>query len=199
MCSAAFVELFLDNLALLKQLESMQSTKQASKANLREVRSVSTWLYCFLAYVYMAAATPDACSREILTYARLILRTGGDGWTTYNRLFREYAALDKSKRLDWTTLDPGLHQATFMQQASYGGKMCSHCLETDHADHKCALASVKNQGSDCGPSPCHRRRATIPTQVLAAPRDPGEHLYQSSCSAHCTCVNTHANLLLFVS
>ncbi len=40
-----------------------------------------------------------------------------------------------------------------MWQASYGGKICSHCRETYHADHECALASVKDQGSDRGPSP----------------------------------------------
>ncbi len=156
--SGAFVEmkdLLPDNLALQRQLQSMQSTKQASKAKLREVKSINTWMDCFLAY--MAAATQDTRSRELLTYARLILReslrTGGDGWATYDRLFREHAALDKSRRLDWTTLDPGLHQATFMRQASYGGKICSHCRETDHADHECALVSVKEQGSDRGPSP----------------------------------------------
>ncbi len=50
-------DLLPDNLVLQKQPESLQSSKQASKAKLREVRSVSTWLYGFLAY--MAAATSD--------------------------------------------------------------------------------------------------------------------------------------------
>ncbi len=105
-------------------------------------------------------------------------RTGGDSWATYDRLFREHAALDKSRRLDWTTLDLGLHQATFMRQASYGGKICSHCRETDHADHECALASVKDQGSDRRPSPpAIEEGAPLPFQDLAAPGDPGEHLH----------------------
>ncbi len=67
--SGAFVdmkELLPDNLALQKQLETMQSTKLASKAKLREVKSINTWMYCFLAY--MAAATQDTRSWELLTY-----------------------------------------------------------------------------------------------------------------------------------
>ncbi len=97
---------------------------------------------------------------------------------TYDRLFREHAALDKSRRLDWTTLDPSLHQATFMQQARYGGNICSHCRETDHADHECALASVKDHGSDRGPSPpSFEEGATLPSQDLPASRDPGEYLH----------------------
>ncbi len=133
---------------------------------------MSTWLYCFLAYVYTAAATPDACSREILTYTRLILReslqAGGDDWATYNRLFR---ALDNLKRLDWTT-HPALHRLLGHRQTIYTVPLLffSSCgrpamveksaptAETDHADHECALASVKDQGADRGPSPRHRRR-----------------------------------------
>ncbi len=115
--SGAFVDmkgLLPDNIALQLQLESLQVAKPASKAKLREVKSIQTWLYCFLAYI--AVATSDTRTREQLTYARLILRetlrTGGEGWAAYDRLFREHAALDKSKRMDWTSLDPGLHQAT---------------------------------------------------------------------------------------
>jgi hypothetical protein len=72
--SGAFVEmkeLLPDNLALQKQLENTQTAKQAAKAKQREVKTIATWVYCFLAY--MAASTTDRKTRDQLTYARLIL------------------------------------------------------------------------------------------------------------------------------
>ena len=148
-------ELLPDNMALLKQLEK-------SKAKLREVKTLSSWLYCFLAYI--AVATPDKHTRDLLTYARLVmreaLRTGGDGWAAYDRLFREHAALDKARRFDWTTLDSGLHQATFIRQAGPSGATCTHCAEADHSTKACALASVQDSPGrrDDSPPPAKRAR-----------------------------------------
>ncbi len=157
-------DLLPDNLALQRQLESLQPSKQASKAKLRKVKSITTWVYCFLAY--MAAATTDSCTRDQLTYARLILRetlrTGGDGWAAYDRLLREHAALDGARKLDWTSLDSGLHQATFMRQAGPAGRICSHCRETDHSDAECALAPAKDKAPISGQSPPHQPRGGAP-------------------------------------
>ena len=103
-----------DNMALLRQLDNFNADKSTSKAKLREIKTLTTWLHCFTAY--MAVQTSDPHTRELLTYTRLIireaLRAGGDGFLTYDRLFREHAALDKSQTLNWSTLEPGLHQAT---------------------------------------------------------------------------------------
>jgi len=46
-----------DNMALLRQLDDVKSDKAASKAKLREVNSLPSWLYCFMAY--MAVQTSD--------------------------------------------------------------------------------------------------------------------------------------------
>jgi hypothetical protein len=81
------------------------------------------------------------------------MRTGGDGWAAYDRLFREHAALDRAGRMDWTSLDSGLHQATFTRQASSGDRICSHCRETDHMDQECALAPVQDKPVDQAHSP----------------------------------------------
>ena len=52
------------------------------KSRLREVCTLPTWVYCFLAYVAMR--TEDDQVRDMLAYARLIIREsqrhGGAGW-----------------------------------------------------------------------------------------------------------------------
>lgn len=169
--SGAFVdmqELLPDNIDLLKQLDSLQHDRSTSKAKLREVKSLPTWMYCFLAY--MAVATNDPRTREMLTYARLVireaLRTGGDGWGAYDRLFREHMALDKGKTMCWSTLQPGLHQTTFMRHGdSKGGTTCTVCNESDHTAATCALASIRNPPSskrESSPPPPKRPRPNPP-------------------------------------
>ena len=167
-------ELLPDNMALLKQLENLQSDKAKSKAKLREVKMLSSWLYCFLAYI--AVATPDKHTRDLLTYARLVmreaLRTGGDGWAAYDWLFREHAALDKARHFDWTTLDSGLHQATFICQAGPSGATCTHCAEADHSTKACALASVQDSPGRRDDSPPPAKRARPSQQRPAVPPRP---------------------------
>ncbi len=62
--SGSFVdmkELLPDNITLQSPVESAQTAKSASKVKPREVKSITSWLYCFLAY--MALATSDAQTR----------------------------------------------------------------------------------------------------------------------------------------
>lgn len=40
-----------DNMALLKQLDNFSADKTVSKAKLREIKTLTTWLYCFTAYI----------------------------------------------------------------------------------------------------------------------------------------------------
>ena len=60
----------------------------------REVTSLSTWAYCFLAYV--ALQTDDHQVRDRLAYARLIIREAqrhrGVGWLDYDKVFWQQAA-----------------------------------------------------------------------------------------------------------
>ena len=81
-------DFLLENVALLQQLEAfgVQSTGSAfpgaPRPRLRDVSTLPSWLYCFLAY--MAVCTGDAHTRTMLVYARLIIREaqrhGGSGW-----------------------------------------------------------------------------------------------------------------------
>ena len=88
-------ELLTDNIALQSQLDALHSQPAvqlpaAVRPRLREVGSPLVWIYCFLAYA--ALRTPDQATRNLLTYARLLmreaLRHGGLGWLEYDRVFQ---------------------------------------------------------------------------------------------------------------
>ena len=88
-------DLLGDNISLLRKLESVNiattlpALPGTMKPRLREVSSLASWLYCFLAY--MALRCPDRETRDRLVYARLIIkeaqRHGGQGWLAYDKVF----------------------------------------------------------------------------------------------------------------
>ena len=97
--SGQFVDMrdFLsDHVALLQQLKAfgvqltVPAFPGAPRPRLRNVSTLPSWLYCFLAY--MAVCTGDAHTRSMLAYAHLIImeaqRHGGSGWLDYDRVFR---------------------------------------------------------------------------------------------------------------
>ena len=126
-------ELLSDNISLVHQLESIQGFSPlnllgATRIRLREITSLSTWIYCFLGYV--AIRTSDPTARDQLAYARLIvreaLRHGGAGWLDYDRAFRQQAAADPSLR--WNTILPGLQASTMLGHgSSQGAQFCTLC------------------------------------------------------------------------
>ena len=87
-------DLLADNVSLHHQLEDLQgvmtATPAAFRPRIREVPSLSSWMYCFAAYI--AVRTQDPQTRDMLAYGRLIireaLRHGGNGWQEYDRSFR---------------------------------------------------------------------------------------------------------------
>ena len=96
-------DLLADNISLHNQMEDFHghiwpSTPAHLHPRLREVPSLSSWVYCFCAYI--AVLTPDARTRELLAYCRLIIREAlrhrGMGWQEYDRTFRRQAAIDTS-------------------------------------------------------------------------------------------------------
>ena len=123
--------LLADNISLDNQLEDLHgqapvaSTPASLRLRLREVPSLSSWMYCFAAY--MAVQTGDREMREMLAYCRLIirkaLRHGGNGWQEYDRTFRRQAAIDNS--IPWNTLQPGLQAATLLGYSGGCGSMSS--------------------------------------------------------------------------
>lgn len=91
-------EMLANNIALLNQIESVQGTAAvsqfgANRLRLREVTSLATWYYCFL-----AITTADPTTRDQLAYAWLIIREAqrhwGSGWLEYDCTFRQQAVLE---------------------------------------------------------------------------------------------------------
>ena len=146
--SGQFVEmrdLLADNIALMSQLSSLHGTiplplTTVQRTRLREVPSLVSWMYCFATYV--AIRTPDELTRQMLAYARLIireaLRHGGSGWAEYDRVFRRQVAINPA--LSWNTLEPSLQAATILGHRSSEGVLCTICQECDHTASLCALA-----------------------------------------------------------
>ena len=168
--SGQFVEmrdLLGDNIALLNQLSSLHGTMTlplgtVNRTRLREVPSLVSWLYCFIAYV--AVRTGDQNIRDMLAYARLVireaLRHGGAGWLEYDRVFRRQLVVNPLQR--WNTLEPGLLAATVLgQRDPAGGTYCTYCRECDHVSSQCALAPLQQLVSN-GVRPYQRRLAESP-------------------------------------
>ena len=188
-------ELLTDNVSLLNQLETVQGSPMGymlgpTRPHLREVSSLSTWCYCFLAYVAMLTSDPQ--TRDQLAYARLLIkeaqRHGGAGWLDYDRAFRQQAAGDPSIR--WNTLVPGLQASTILGQRSSGqGPFCTLCREADHTRAQCALACLEPsssgpaQPSPTGQPPAPRRR---PRFCVSWNRGsclfPGQCIYRHVCA-----------------
>ena len=157
----AMKELLADNMALHGQLEELPS--QAALASrphrLREIDSPLTWVFCFLAYV--AVRTKDKETRDMLTYARLIIREaqchGGPGWLEYDKWFRQQQAALAVPH-PWQELNASLHAATVMSLRSGSNKLCKLCREPDHSEAQCALASLQ----------LSQPTATVPASSLQA-------------------------------
>jgi hypothetical protein len=89
--SGQFVEMrdmLTDNIALKRQMESFSSAYScvpalpgAMKPRLRDVSTLPSWMYCFLAYIAMRSE--ETTTRNLLAYARLVVREsqrhGGTG------------------------------------------------------------------------------------------------------------------------
>ena len=136
-------ELLADNISLYNQLEDFRGHASGLRPRIREVPSLSSWVYCFAAY--MAVLTPDPRTREMLAYCRLIfseaLKHGGNGWLEYDQTFRRQLAVDPF--LPWHSLVPGLQAAAILSTCPSGGQFCTICCEPDHSAGQCALSVVQ--------------------------------------------------------
>ena len=131
-------DLLADNISLHNQLEDFHShiwpsTPAHLRPRLREVPSLSSWVYCFCAYI--AVLTPYACTRELLAYS------SGRPCATEERagksMTEHFSAIDTS--LPWNVLVPGLQAATLLgNRSSPPGLFCGLCREPDHSTGQCA-------------------------------------------------------------
>ena len=192
-------DLLVDNMALYDQLESLHrqlmigSTPGVLRTRLREVPSLISWVYCFLAYVTVRATDPVMC--DMLTYCRLIireaLRHGGRGWQDYDRTFRSQAAIDQTMR--WNVILPELQACTILGQRSAGGMYCSLCTGIDHSISQCALSVLQQPltthvpASNRRPSNLGDRRPSgIPIPICSS-WNAGRCIYPGTCSFRHVC------------
>ena len=126
-------ELLPDNMALHSQLDSLpgQVAVTARPHCLREIDYPLTWVFCFLTYI--AVCTDDAATRDMLTYARLIIREaqshGGLGWLEYDKWFRQQQAA-RTLQHPWNELNASLHASTVMSLRAGVNRACKFCRGT---------------------------------------------------------------------
>ena len=140
-------ELLPDNIGLLRHLQAPDSPNalvplaSSSRPRLREVNSLLSWTLCFTTYIAVLVESHPGVVRSRWAYFALIVaearRNGGDGWQSYNAIFRQNATEDEG--VDWTRLDTSLHGATFVAQSSGTGSVCLYCSASDHSPRDCTL------------------------------------------------------------
>ena len=95
-------ELLPDNIGLLQHLQASGSHSAiaplatGSRPRLREANSLLSWALCFTSYVAILVESHPGLVRSHLAYFMLIIaearRIGGDGWQSYDAIFRQNAA-----------------------------------------------------------------------------------------------------------
>ena len=194
-------ELLTDNIALLRQLEEVQPNtavfhqSPGTHPRLRDISSILTWVYCFLAYCMVR--TDDQFVRGLLTYDRLGLREarryGGSGWIEYDHIFRQQAATDPC--IQWNALSPSLVALTFLGSRTDQGAFCTLCQEVDHSPQDCALRVLWEPPISCPQGttesqPCplvsHRMRPETLERICVS-WNKGRCAYPGSCTLKHKC------------
>ena len=104
---------------------------------------------------YIAIRTPDQATRDMLTYARLLIKEArkhsGEGWKAYDTVFQENAAI--APLTDWTKIESSLHATSFIANRSGDSVFCS---ESDHTSDDCAVSIVKQGPAKKSPDAPHK-------------------------------------------
>ena len=195
----AMKELLSDNMALHSQLEDFpaQTALAACPHRLREIESPLSCFFCFLAYI--AVRTSGKETRDMLTYARLVIREaqchGGAGWLEYDKWFRQQQAALATPQ-PWNELNASLHAATVMSLRAGDKKPCRLCREPDHTDSQCALASLQfpqpqqHQPSSSSSPPASRRVARPETlERICSSWNKGRCAFPGTCRFRHVCAS----------
>ena len=101
----------------------------------REVPDLLSWIQCFGTYISVVVTKSPAKVKQLLAYQTMIVREacrcGGKGWQAYDSMFCQQAA--NNPTTDWSQLNNSLYSVTFLANQNGRGRICEHCLETDHA------------------------------------------------------------------
>ena len=165
-------ELLPDNMELSRRMSREPASdrhRTSGNSMMREVKSLLTWVQCFVTYVAVVVSAHPSRVQEMLAYARLIvreaLRNGGDGWRSYDAMFRKLAATDPS--LSWGKVLPSLYATTFLASRVTTATSCEQCLEGDHGTGDCALAALQKStttapGATASTEPIPQRASHTP-------------------------------------
>ena len=101
-------ELLADNILLLQELKSLPGSSPSfmqfpavARPRLHEVRSMTVWLYCFLAY--MAIRTTDPATRDQLgsCSGSPTITTGRGGWNMIGHSVNKLLSIHQSGGIPW--------------------------------------------------------------------------------------------------
>ena len=180
--SLQFVELkeFLpDNVELIKKLEAIDraaftGVPPSQRPKLRDIPNIAAWAYCFSQYLAVLAVSHPHLIKDRLAYMCLLIsearRNGGRGWSDYDTLFRQHAAVGDQDptcpeaRMDWSRLDASLHATYLVGGRDRDGRQCRLCGGVDHEADSCALKALMS----------HSRPESRPPS-MAAPSTPLSH------------------------
>ena len=109
-----------------------------AKRSRKTVADVSTWLLCFNRYVAAMCSVYPRMLPQMLAYSNMIIQAqlqfSGDGWLTYDRMFRIAAA--SSRNTNWRNVDASLY-ARFVSCQPRRGGVCQLCCSAAHRSTTC--------------------------------------------------------------
>ena len=99
-------DLLPDNIVLLRHMEALDSPSAhphmaaGTSPRLHEANSLLFWAICFSTYIAVLSEAHPSLVKSRPAYLTLIMsearHNGGDGWISYNSIFRQNAAEDES-------------------------------------------------------------------------------------------------------
>ena len=130
-------EILRDNVELERRQIGEPSSSNALRLSRREVPDLLSWVVCYGMFASALSAKFPEKTRQLWAYLiREARRCGGKGWQAYDSMFRQPVAKNQS------VLNTSLYATSFLAQANGRGRLCIHCMETDHASAACALAPL---------------------------------------------------------
>ena len=204
-------QLLPDNMALAERLEALPShSPHLRPPETREIGSLPTWVSAFATYTAVVAEAHPQRVKDMLAYMRLIIREamkyGGNGWATYDAVFRRNRAGPSAK---WDELDPSLHIAYIAGQGEPSTPPCSSCNEADHTSEECALKPLQprikqplsrdnplprvwSSPSRQSKRPAPLRKDSQPTKRVCISWNQGQCLFPGACSYRHVCASCQA-------
>eukprot|EP00731_Ephydatia_muelleri_P026364 Em0018g464a len=136
-------ELLRDNIEAERRASVVEGQKPPKAAHTarREIPDLLSWVQCFGTFIAIMASVYPGKVRQLLAYQTFIIREGrrlgGNGWRSYDTMFRQQAALDPA--VDWSKINSTLYAVSFVAQPGTRVRSCSLCMESDHREEDCSL------------------------------------------------------------